>query len=174
MELVDKDQLAELLRVAEGPTKKLLVVTVPHGEVRIDWESLGECTNCGLPAIDYGQNTDCRYGTNGSDGLHRHIFHDHSEFHLDSVDGCRWPLKHAETDTNAYGRAAAGAALGGALGGLGGSGVRGKNGKRQTGSGAILGALAGAVIGAATAKPKRKRKVVSLDELIELALRRSA
>ena len=52
-----------------------------------DFASLGPCCNCGLPGISYGQARDCRYPTDGREGLHAHVYSDRHAFHLDAVVG---------------------------------------------------------------------------------------
>jgi len=149
------DQLRRLEQLV-GPND-LPVVRVAWGDERVDWRSLGCCTDCGVPGIDIGQNVDCRSAADGPEGLHAQWLPqlDVVEFHLDRVDACRDPAGHAAADTRVIEYLVGGALLGtGLFAALGGKIL----------AGAVLGGLAGSAVGIST--PARRRHIFTLDEAL--------
>ncbi len=160
--MINRNILVDWLRALGSVVDNdvLPVIRVPNGSPDFAWRTLTQCNDCGYPGIDVGQDGDCRYSTDGEEGLHAQVFTKLGviDFHLDEVDVCRNPAGHAVEDTHI----AAGALIGAALGILAGALIAGEKG-------ALIGALAvggsGALVGVNT--PKRKRRVFLLSQLLD-------
>jgi len=137
----------------------LTVINVRPGDP-LDIASLGPCGDCGLPGINCGQARDCRYPTDGPEGLHAHVYGDRVAFHLDAVDACRDVVSHGLKDTQAAKYAVIGAGIAAALAALGGS--------KSVGGAAMVGAAIGGTFGAAT--PSRQQKVVEFRDIVARAM----
>lgn len=110
---LDKNAFVELLRVAsKAAPKRLVVCRILHDDERLDRSRFRPPQRVRLPTLGKGQQQDRRYTTNGREGLHEHVFDLYSEFHLDSVDPLRWPVRHLSTDTDFPKRAVGGAMMG--------------------------------------------------------------
>lgn len=161
-----KQQLVGLMRSAQAEIEPLLVVVADLEDDRLDWSTFGQCT-CGIRGLDFGQKGDCRWRTDGVDGLHAHVFEDRYEFHLDQVDACRNPIRHVAVDTDAPERIVFGALLGATVAGAAAYGV-GARGK-MTAAWAAVGGAAGGVLGGVTTRPRRTgRKLISFDHLLQV------
>ena len=68
-------------------------------EERIDWSFLSRCQRCRRFSINRGQLRECRYPTDGIEGLHVQVFKEWVDFHLDRVDACNRPVAHLVADT---------------------------------------------------------------------------
>ena len=121
-----------------------------------DFASLGPCCNCGLPGINCGQARDCRYSTDGPEGLHAHVYGDRLAFHLDAVDACRDVVNHGVKDT----RAVEGAFIGAGIAAL----VAVLSDSKSISGAALVGAAIGGALGAAA--PARRQKVVEFRDVI--------
>ena len=165
--MVTAHELVRWLRLADTLVENgvLPVVRLARGDRGFAWHTLPGCTDGGWPGIDVGQNRDCRYATDGADGLHLQTFDHHCyvEVHLDQRDACRDPVGHAAADTNLLPGLVVGTLLGALIGGA-----------AKGGKGATAGAAAGAAIGGLVGGhiPKRSRLVLSLVELATLVSRR--
>lgn len=107
----DKSFLVRLLRDFDQRlgSETMAVIDVMF-EDRFDFNSLGPCSNCGIPGLNFGQLDDWRVAADdGPEGLHGLVRADGVAFHLDKQDACRNPLAHGMADT----RLLRGAALGG-------------------------------------------------------------
>ncbi len=133
----------------------LTVINVRPGDP-LDVASLGPCHDCGLPGINCGQARDCRYPTDGPEGLHAHVYSDRVAFHLDAVDACRDVVNHGVKDTRAVEGALIGAGIAAFLAALGGS--------KSVGGAALTGAAIGGALGAAT--PARRQTVVEFRDVV--------
>ncbi len=114
--MLNEHDIAAMLRKTRQDNRGRPWLLVEFTDTRIDWSSLGVCTNHGLPSIDHGQATDCRWSVEGNESLHAH-WHPKKGivyFHLDRCDPTQDPIGHLITDT--YIPHAAG--LGGVIGGL--------------------------------------------------------
>lgn len=161
--MVNGNELVEWLREMDRRhgNEALPVVRVAIDEPLFNWMSLGACSDCGCPGLDVGQDHDCRYTTNGKDGLHGQVFTSagYVEFHLDRADACRDLAAHGAEDTRMVEGALGGALLGALIGGLLG-------GDKGIATGAAFGALGGGVVGANT--PRAARKVYEFRSVLGL------
>jgi hypothetical protein len=105
--------LSQLQRTYGGRPR----LVVERGSRFLDWREFAECNDGGFPAIDVGQDGDCRWAADGQAGLHAHRFSDHFAFHRDEYDVKRYPVQHAVADTQVVAGALLGALVGGLLGG---------------------------------------------------------
>jgi hypothetical protein len=155
--LYTKTFLIQILRQfdREHGADVLTVINIRPGDP-FDFASLGPCCNCGLPGISYGQARDCRYPTDGSEGLHAHVYSDRLAFHLDAVDACRDVVNHGVKDTRAVEGVLIGAGIAAFLAAL--------SGGKSVGAAALTGAVAGGVLGAAT--PARRQKIVEFRDVV--------
>lgn len=148
MTLITRAHAVTLIRRAErlGGGLQRVVLDIPLARTAPD---LWPCSPSPLPAVDAGQTHDCRWPTDGPEGLHAHVAGDRIRLHLDRVDATRHPLRHIVADTALWPGAIAGATCCFAL----------------TGSPAV--ALAGAALGAliGARRDHRPVRVIRLDRL---------
>lgn len=155
--LVTPQTLVEWLRLAGAQLAGVLpVVRLELGDPRVGWARFPPCDDGGIRGIDVGQLRDCRYSTDGPDGLHVQIFRGYVEAHLDAQDPRRDAAAHAAADTRLGPGLLAGTLLGGLLGGV---------------IGALAGAASGAIAG--VTRPRRPRQLLTLEQLHQVAVRRS-
>ena len=133
-QLLTVTDLAAILRSLRVHDNRRPHIVVEFNDPRVEWSSLGRCTNHGLPALDHGQRGDCRWSLAGGQSLHAHWYPRHVEFHLDLVDPRRKPLGHLVRDTNLP----TGVGLGALMLGL----------ATQSWEGALAGAVLGAAVAA--------------------------
>jgi len=150
--MVNATMLIEWLREMdrEGGSSTLPIVRIAMNEPLFDWMSLSACTDCGCPGLDIGQDHDCRYRTDGPEGLHAQVFTKagYVEFHLDRVDACRNLAAHGVADTRLPEGASGGAVIGLLVGAILGGG-------KGALVGSVAGGLAGAGVGASIPRAPR-------------------
>ncbi len=166
---MDKHQITNLLRGAEArlPPGQLPTLSVPVNSREIEWHTFPSCSDGGFPGINVGQTRDCRYQTDGREGLHAQVFNDRQgervEFHLDKEDACRAPVGHLFADT----KVGWGLFFGGVAGLVAGLivGVATRSWKKglAVGAGCLT---AGGAIGAFV--PARNRHRLTLRQLIQI------
>lgn len=150
------DTLEDLDRRSGGDVMNVIVIA--RNEPLFDFASLGECPDCGIPGLPHGQIADWRVAGRGETGLHGHVFADRIEFHLDIKNACKYPVRHALTDTAAIPGAVVGGFAGAALAAL----MGGKDEDIAKGFG--LGAAGGGLFGLTV--PARKPRKVGFRDLV--------
>lgn len=152
--LYTKMFLVQVLRQLDrehGPS--ILTVINVRPDDPFDVASLGSCHDCGLPGINCGQARDCRYPTDGAEGLHAHVYSDRVAFHLDAADACRDVVTHGVKDTRMVPGAFIGALVGAVL-----------SDSESSGKAALVGAAVGGALGATI--PTRRQKVVEFRDVV--------
>lgn len=130
---------------------------VVKGDPRFDWSELPGCDDGGWPGNDRGQKRECRFPTDGPEGLHAQFTDLYVDFHLDARDAVRDVIGHVFTDTHVL----EGGVVGGVVGGFAAAVLPWRTPWRALTCGVL--AIAGAIIGGKISKGEEL--IFSIDEL---------
>lgn len=131
---------------------------------QLDLQKFGVCGTRGLPAIQVGQEKDCRWPLNGGMALHAHWYKSHVDFHVDEWDPEKHPVLHTINETDVP----RGAFIGMVVGLVATSTAESKT---TSFWGAALGSVVGAAIGYKTTGMSPTIRVLDVDERGQLVAR---